>query len=281
MEEIVSSAQEWIGTRGPEYGMKIIASILIFIIGKIVIAGLMKALKAFINRSKKMPELLQTFIVGTAEKVLMLVLIVMIIDQFTNVAPLIAGLGIAGFVIGFALQDSLGNLAAGFMLLFNQPFKVGDFVEVSGTSGVVKSLNLSATTLHTPDNKVITIPNGGVWGNTITNYTALDTRRIQWDVGISYGADIGKAQEVISGVLNGEERILKDPAIQVELLAMADSSLNLVIRGWVKTPDFWDIFFKINKEIKEALDGAGIEIPFPQMDVHFDGPVPADGNAAA
>ncbi len=275
MEDIMNSIQGWLLDEGPKVGMKIVGAILIFVIGRIVIAGMMKALKAFIDRSKKMPELLQTFIVGTAQKILTLILLIMIVDQFTDVAPLIAGLGIAGFVLGFALQDSLGNLAAGFMLLFNQPFKVGDFVDIAGTSGVVKALNLSATTLYTPDNKVITTPNSKVWGNTITNFTALDTRRVQWDVGISYGSDIGKAQEIIRGVLNGDQRILKDPAIQVELLAMADSSLNLVVRGWVKTPEFWNVFFDVNKAIKEALDAGGIEIPFPQMDVHFDGPVPA------
>ena len=198
-----------------------------------------------------------------------------------DIAPLIAGLGVTGFILGFAFQESLANLAAGVMISLNRPFTVGDFVEVSGGTGVVKELNMMATTLSTPDNKVVIVPNKAVWGSAITNYTAMDTRRVDMVVGISYGADISKAKEVITKVIEGIDQCLADPAPMVEVVEMADSSVNLVARPWSKTADYWDVFFAFHHQIKVALDEAGIEIPFPQMDVHHHGLEPLGAKTKA
>jgi small conductance mechanosensitive channel len=157
------------------------------------------------------------------------------------------------------------------MIALNQPFQVGDFVEVGGVPGVVDETNMMATTLHSPDNKKIVVPNRSVWGSTITNYSALDTRRVDLVMGISYSSDIGKAKEVILSVLKGNEMVLDDPGPTVEVVEMADSSVNLVVRPWCKTADYWKVYFSVNRAAKEALDQAGIEIPFPQMDVHHFG----------
>jgi small conductance mechanosensitive channel len=178
---------------------------------------------------------------------------------------------VTGFIIGFAFQESLGNLASGMMIALNEPFRVGDYVEVGGNSGTVKDMNMMATTLSTPDNKKVVVPNKNVWGSPITNYTALETRRVDLTAGISYGADINKAKEVILGVLKDQAAVLDDPAPTVEVIEMADSSVNLVVRPWCKTADYWSVVFSVNHAIKEALDEAGIEIPFPQMDVHHHG----------
>ena len=188
-----------------------------------------------------------------------------------EIGPLVAGLGVTGFIVGFACQESLANLAAGIMIALNQPFQVGDLVEISGVTGFVDETNMMATKLHTPDNKRIVAPNGSIWGSTITNYSALDTRRVDLVMGVSYSSDIGKAKEVINSVLKANEMVLYNPEPTVEVVEMADSSVNLVVRPWCKTPDYWNVYFSVNHAAKEALDQAGIEIPFPQMDVHHYG----------
>jgi small conductance mechanosensitive channel len=148
---------------------------------------------------------------------------------------------------------------------------VGDFIEAAGTAGVVQEMNLKATTLTTPDNKKILIPNNNIWGGNIVNYSALETRRVDMTVGISYSADIGKAIEVIRNVIDATELAHKDPSPVVEVVEMADSSVNLVVRSWCNTPDYWAVFFSLQRNIKENLDANNIEIPFPQMDVHHHG----------
>jgi len=186
-----------------------------------------------------------------------------------DIGPMVAGLGVTGFVLGFAFQESLSNLASGFMILLNRPFEVGHYIEAAGTAGTVKELTMMATTLNSPDNKKVTIPNRAIWGGTITNYSAEDTRRVDLVVGIGYGADIGKAKEVIMGALTANEQVLADPEPVVEVVEMADSSVNLVVRPWANTDDYWAVYFALNHSIKEALDAEGLEIPFPQMDVHY------------
>jgi small conductance mechanosensitive channel len=225
-----------------------------------------------IKKSGRVSELLESFIVNVTGKVLWVVVIMIAIQRFgIEIGPLIAGLGVTGFIIGFACQESLANLAAGIMIALNQPFQVGDLVELSGVTGFVDETNMMATTLHTPDNKKIVAPNGSVWGSTITNYTALDTRRVDLIMGVSYSSDIGKAKDVIHSALKGNELVLDNPESTVEVVEMADSSVNLVVRPWCKTADYWGVFFSVNRAVKEALDQAGIEIPFPQRDVHHYG----------
>jgi small conductance mechanosensitive channel len=185
-----------------------------------------------------------------------------------DVGPLIAGLGVAGFIIGFAFQESLGNMAAGLMIVLNKPYQIGNYIEAAGSSGSVKELNMMATTLLTPDNKKIIIPNSKVWGDSITNYSAMPTRRVDMTVGISYGSDIGKAIETIKSIIDADDRILNDPGPMIEVVELGDSSVNLCVRPWCNTGDYWSVYFDTTRKMKESLDAAGIEIPFPQMDIH-------------
>jgi small conductance mechanosensitive channel len=184
-------------------------------------------------------------------------------------ASFVAVLGAAGFAIGFALQGSLSNFAAGVLLLVFRPFKVGDYVEAGGVAGSVKEIQIFNSVLATPDNVKITVPNGKIYGDVIRNYAGYETRRVDWPVGIAYDAPIGKAMDVILNILKSDERILGDPEPLVAVGELADSSVNLVVRGWAKGSDYWSLKFDLTRRIKEELDAAGIEIPFPQRVVHM------------
>jgi len=268
----IDKVKEWVAINGASFIVDLVVVLIILIVGKFVIKAICKSLSMSIKKSGRVSELLESFIVNVTGKVLWVVVIMIAIQRFgIEIGPLIAGLGVTGFIIGFACQESLANLAAGIMIALNQPFRVGDLVELSGVTGFVDETNMMATTLHTPDNKKIVAPNGSVWGSTITNYTALNTRRVDLVMGISYSSDIGKAKDVIHSALKGNELVLDNPGSTVEVVEMADSSVNLVVRPWCKTTDYWDVFFSVNRAVKEALDQAGIEIPFPQRDVHHYG----------
>ena len=181
--------------------------------------------------------------------------------------------GAAGLAIGFALQGSLANFAAGIMLIIFKPFKGGDFVELAGQKGTVKEIQIFNTILNSPDNVRIIIPNGQVTGSNIVNYTVNGTRRVDLVVGVSYDDDLKKARQVIEQVLAGDDRILSDPPVTVAVSELADSSVNFVVRPWVKTADYWDVYFNITEGIKLALDKNGITIPYPQRDIHMKGGV--------
>ena len=178
---------------------------------------------------------------------------------------LVAAIGAAAFAVGLALQGTLGNVAAGVMLVFFRPYSLGDFVEVGGVSGTVADINLFTTELNTPDNKTIIVPNGQAWGNVITNYSVKPTRRVDITFGISYDDDINKAMEVIRAHYDADERVLKDPEFFLGVIAHNTSSIDIVTRAWVKTPDYWSVYFDAMKGIKEAFDANGIEIPYPHQ----------------
>jgi small conductance mechanosensitive channel len=167
------------------------------------------------------------------------------------------------------MQGTLSNFAAGVMLLVFRPFKVGDLVEVAGTLGVVKEIGIFATHLNTPDNVRVIISNGTVYGDKISNYTANEIRRVNLTVGVSYGDDLETAKRTILDVVTGHEKVLKDPAPQVEVVEMADSSVNFVVRPWCATDDYWRVYFDVIQSCKEQLEAAGCSIPFPQRDVHL------------
>ena len=183
-------------------------------------------------------------------------------------ASLVAVLGAAGFAVGFALQGSLSNFAAGVMLLVFRPFRIGDFVDAAGVSGVVRELRLFTTVLTTPDNIRVIVPNGKIFGDTIKNFTAEDLRRVDMVVGIGYGSPIDKAKRLMAELLAADPRVLKDPAPQIAVAELADSSVNLVVRPWCKKEDYWDLKFDFTHKVKESFDAQGIEIPFPQHVVH-------------
>ncbi len=267
---LVAEALQWLTTNGPTFLMNILAVIVILLIAKVVIGIVRKLVTGALERSTKLNDMLKTFLVNIIGKVLWVVTWVLALENLGfDMAAVIAGLGVSGLILGFAFQDTLSNFAAGVMLIANDPFQAGDYVEAGGHAGTVKEVSIVATKLLTPDNKLIILPNKVVWGAPITNYSSTGTRRVDMAVGISYSADITKAKEVIMGILKADERVIADPAPMVEVVEMADSSINLVVRPWSKTADYWGLYFAMQQKIKEALDQAGIEIPFPQRVVHM------------
>ncbi|MFO8062775.1 MAG: mechanosensitive ion channel, partial [bacterium] len=266
-----NSVRDFIVNNGPQIIVNLIVFLVILLIGKIIISIITKTLSMMLSKNERMTEIIKRFVLNLVNKAFWVVVLMIALPKLgINVAPLIAGVGVAGFIIGFAFQESLSNLAAGFMLLLNQPFRIGHYVRAGGESGTVEEMDIMSTKLITPDNKAITLPNKSVWGSSITNYTIKDRRRVEVSVGISYSADIMKARSVITDLISSHESILKEDGITVEVGKLADSSVNLVVRMWTKTEDYWDVFFEMNRRVKEELDNNNIEIPFPQMDVHLD-----------
>lgn len=186
-----------------------------------------------------------------------------------SLAPMLAGLGVAGFIVGFALQDSLSNFAAGAMILVYRPFDVDDFVEVTGASGLVKKMNLVSTTIATFDNQTLVVPNSKIWGDVIKNVTAQKERRVDLEFGIGYGDDIEHAERVLHEIVTAHEKVLKQPEPNIRLHTLGDSSVNFIVRPWVKTEDYWSVYWDIMREVKLRFDREGISIPFPQRDVHL------------
>ena len=219
------------------------------------------------------------FIVGIVYWIVLAIGLMLVLSGLgVDVTPLFALFGGASIIAAFAMQDSLSNLASGLMIMISRPFDVGDYVDVGGVAGTVKSTNIFATTVTTPDNQVIVIPNKNVWGNVITNVTASNTRRVDLVFGISYDDSIPEALQVLEQAVEAHPLVLKDPAPTVRVNELADSSVNLICRPWVKTADYWTVYWDLTRYVKELFDAAGISIPYPQQDVHFvpvDGPKPA------
>ncbi len=264
MEAIESQLTVFLTT----YGLKIIGAILILIIGRILSGIGRKTVTRVLEKSKTDPAVVS--FAGSLTYVLILTLSVLAaLAKFgIQTASFVAILGAAGFAIGFALQGSLANFAAGVLILVLRPFRVGDFIMGAGEAGTVKAINLFTTELATPDNIKIMIPNGKLFGNTIKNISGYDTRRIDLVIGIGYGSDIQRAHDVTMGLMEQDERILKDPSPQIAVSELADSSVNMVVRPWVAKEDYWAVRCDLTWKIKEAFDQNDIEIPFPQRVVH-------------
>jgi len=228
-----------------------------------------KAIEKVMARSSQTSQLLGDFLIVTSRRLVQAIgVIVGLAALEVNVGPLLAVIGAAGFVIAFALQDSLGNFASGILIMVFKPFDVGDLVEIGGVLGTVKSMNLLSVLVHTPDNKAVIIPNNTIWSGSITNVTGTSTRRVDLVFGIGYGDDIEKAQGIMEQVLSEHPLVLKDPEAVVRVTALADSSVNFVCRPWVKTEDYWDVFWDVTRTVKERFDQKGVSIPFPQQDIH-------------
>lgn len=249
----------------------ILLTILVLVIGIIAVKIAAAALKKWMIRAK-ISEILAEF----ATRVIKLVLYVFVIGTalaFLGVeigAALVSVSVVLGFVLGFALGDTLSNIAAGFMVAITKPFKKGDYITANGESGIVENVGISITELKTVDNKLIIIPNKSVWGSNITNFTKYDTRRVDMEMGVGYNDDLEKVIKTTLDVLKNDKRVLSDPAPQVAVSEFADSAVIFVVRPWVKTSDYWNFFFDFKKAIKQRYDKEGINIPFPQMDVHLD-----------
>jgi len=252
------------------FGLKIVTALAIYIIGKIVIGIVIKILTTILIKAK-MDELLRNFVVSIARSVLLLFVIIAALDQLgVDTTSFIALLGAAGLAVGLALQSTLQNFASGVMLIVFRPFQKGDFIEAAGISGTVLTISIFNTIIKTGDNKQIIVPNGEVYGGTITNYSTNATRRIDMVFGIGYDDDMKKAKQIMEGVIAADDRILKDPETLIAVAELADSSVNFVVRPWVNSADYWAVKFALLENIKEAFDKEGISIPYPQMDIHQD-----------
>ena len=223
-----------------------------------------------VSASKRFSDLMKSFFVNAVRRVVMLIGIIVALSMLEiDIAPLIAGLGVAGFIIGFALQGTLSNFASGLMILIYRPYDVGQIIKAAGVKGVVDSMNLVSTTIKTFDNQIVVIPNGEIWGGVITNVTGSDTRRVDMVFGISYTDDTSKAAKILEDIVSKHELVLKEPEPIIRLHELADSSVNFVCRPWVKTGDYWTVYWDVTRTVKERFDTEGISIPFPQQDVHI------------
>ncbi|HET6603068.1 MAG TPA: mechanosensitive ion channel family protein [Xanthomonadaceae bacterium] len=264
-----------------EWGIRFVLALLLLVVGLWLVRMLSNAIRRAMQRTGQ-DAVLVDFVRNLAYGALMAVLLVAVLQQMGMPSTsLIAALGAAGLAIGLALKDSLANLAAGVLLITFRPFRAGDFVEVAGQCGSVVSVRLFFTLLATPDNREITIPNNEIATRPIVNYTARDSRRVDMEVGVAYGSDALEALEVIRGVLERDPRVLEQPEPALMVLTLADSSVNLAIRPWVRTPDYWTVRSDLLAAIKQALEDAGIEIPFPQRTVRVIGGGKDEDQAAA
>lgn len=249
------------------WSLKVGVALTIFIVGQIVAKIISRALEKVLSHTK-LDRILIDFLGSVVRALLLVVVLVAALDHLgVNTNSLIAMLGAAGLAIGLALQGSLQNFAAGFMLLIFRPFKAGDFVETAGTSGIIETIGIFSTKLYTGDNKEVIIPNGAIYSSNIINYSSRQTRRIDMIFSVSYDDDLRLTKEIILKVIAEEERVLAEPAPEVAVGELAASSVNIVVRPWVKTENFWAVKFALNEKIKLAFDESGITIPYPQTDV--------------
>ncbi len=269
MEETLSSIDfKSLYNLAIEYGIKIITTITILIIGLWIIKVAVKTLNKGLKKSK-LEESLRGFIISLITWGAKILLFITALGQLgVKTTSFVAILGAAGLAVGMALQGSLSNFAGGALILLFKPFKVGDLIEAQGAIGVVKEIQIFVTKIITPDNKEVIIPNGSLSNGSITNYSTTGSLRVDLVVGISYNDDIAKAKEVILATLKSDENVLQTPAPVVEVGELADSSVNILVRPYASVDKYWDVYFKSLQNVKVALDNAGIEIPFPQRVVH-------------
>ncbi|WP_111656607.1 mechanosensitive ion channel family protein [Isoalcanivorax indicus] len=271
MEEVTALSAEFVEQNLVPYTFNIIAALAIFIIGRWLVKRIAALMETGLKR--KVDPTVATFLARVAHVALLAFVIIAAVDRLgVQTASLIALFGAAGLAVGLALNNSLANFAAGVMLLVLRPFKVGDYVEAGNTAGTIREIRIFSTLMTSPDNKVILVPNGSIMNNQIVNYSAMPTRRVDLVFGVSYDADLSKVKEAIKAVLAADERILADPAPNIAVSELADSSVNLIVRPWVNSADYWAVYWGTIEAVKRKFDDEGITIPFPQMDVHFDKP---------
>ncbi len=252
-----------------QYGMNLIFAILILVVGLWLAKVLTKSLLKTLDKRNVDPTLSKFVTALTRIALITFVILAAINRVGIQTTSFVAVLGAAAFAVGFALQGSLSNFASGVMLIIFRPIKVGDFIEGAGQSGTVEEVGIFVTVLNTPDNKVIYIPNSKLMGDSIINYSVKDKRRVDMVFGISYSDDIDKAKKVINQIISNDPRILKDPAPQIVVSALADSSVNFNVRPWVNSSDYWGVYFDVTEAIKKSFDDHELSIPFPQRDVYI------------
>lgn len=262
--------QQLIETYVLPWGINIVMALAIFIVGKFIVNILVNVAKKLMGKAK-VDNILINFIASIIKTVLLLFVVIAALDQLgVDTTSMIALIGAAGLAIGLALQGTLQNLASGVMLIIFRPFSDGDFIEAAGVSGVVEQIGIFSITMRTGDNREIIVPNGEIYGGTITNNSRRDTRRVDMVFGIGYDDDLLKAKDIIKKILSEDERILADPAPAVVVGELADSSVNFNVRPWCKTSDYWGVYSDVHEKIKLTFDAEGISIPYPQMDIHQD-----------
>jgi small conductance mechanosensitive channel len=237
-----------------------------WIISRMLSSGVRHAL----TRVEGTSRLLENFLVNAVRWIVMAIGLIMALSALeVSIGPLLAVVGAAGFVIAFALQDSLSNFASGLMILFFRPFDEGDVIDAGGVSGKVQSMNLVSTTILTFDNKRMVVPNNKIWNDVITNATGVTERRVDMEFGIGYDDDIDKAHDILVDIISSHPKVLKEPEPTIRMNALADSSVNFIARPWARTADYWDVYWDVTRAVKQRFDAAGIGIPFPQRDVHL------------
>lgn len=256
-------------TTGLEFSINLVTAIAIFYIGRMVVGLLMRGLNKMMQ-AQEVDVTLQTFVANLLRMVLLTVVIIAAIGALgIQTTSFIAILGAAGLAIGLALQGSLSNFASGVLIVLFRPYKVGDFVEAAGISGAVEEVQILTTVLKTGDNKKVIVPNGQIMDSVITNYSANERRRVDMVVGVSYDDDLDKVRSTLEQLVAADDRILDDPSCTIAVSALADSSVNFVVRPWVKSADYWGVMFDLTEAIKKRFDKEGISFPFPQQDVHL------------
>ena len=252
------------------WGIKILMALVIFYLGRMVVGIVVRVIKKLML-TRDIDEILVGFLTSIIRWVLLLFVIIAALSQLgINTTSLVALLGAAGLAIGLSLQSSLSNFASGVMLIIFRPFTKGDFVEAGGATGVIDNISIFTTTMTTPDNKEVIVPNGAILSNNITNYSARPTRRVDMVFGISYDDDIRKAKQLLQEIIAADDRVLAEPAPVIALGELADSSVNFLVRPWAKAEDYWGLLWDTTETVKLKFDEAGISIPYPQMDVHMD-----------
>ena len=260
---------EMLQTKGIDFGINVVIALAIFYFGKMVISLVVRGIRKVMQR-QEVDKTLETFVCNLVRMVLLVIVIIAAIGQLgIQTTSFIAIFGAAGLAVGLALQGSLSNFAAGVLIVLFRPYRVGDFIEAAGISGVVEQVQILTTILKTGDNKQIIVPNGQIMDSIITNYSANDKRRVDMVVGVSYDDDLDKVRSTIEELIAAEERVLEEPACTIAVSALADSSVNFVVRPWVKTADYWGVMFDLTEAIKKRFDKEGISFPFPQQDVHL------------
>lgn len=264
MSGIVTHASTWV----QEYALSLVMAIVIFVAGRWVAKLIASLFKKVLLRSK-VDDILVNFLTGIVQTGLLLFVLVAALSQLgVDTTSLVALIGAAGIAVGLALKDSLQNFASGVMLILFRPFKAGDFVDAGGVMGIVESITVFSTTMRTGDNKEVIIPNGAIYGGTITNFSARETRRVDMVFGIGYDSDLLKAKTLLSEMIDADDRVLKEPEPVVAVGELADSSVNIIVRPWVNSADYWGLYWDMQERVKLRFDDEGISIPYPQMDVH-------------
>lgn len=253
---------------GVNAGKSILLAILIFVVGRYVIRLINKLIANMLERRRVEPTI-QSFLKSFTNILLTILLVITVISALgVNTTSFAALLASAGVAIGMALSGNLQNLAGGIILLLFKPYKIGDYIEAQGVNGVVQEIQIFHTIILTVDNKQIYIPNGALSSGSITNYSAKELRRVDWTIGVEYGTDVEKVRAALMKLIDADNRILKDPAPFIALRELASSSVDFTVRGWVKSADYWGVFFDMNKQIYEEFNRQGISFPFPQIQVH-------------